>query len=142
MEETQARLTEELTAVCRDYCSISWGKALDAVGIPVGFDLRQLESIYYNPKIHELLGFDSFHPEQAIHVSAQPKADQVPPAPLEVPKDSNQGGGQGKKAKDPKGVNKGQDKKKNSSDPKEKASDTVTSQLGQTVDLEISKATV
>ena len=142
VEETQARLTEKLTAVCRDYCSISWGKALDAVGIPVGSDLRRLESIYYNPKIHKLLGFDSFHPEQATQVSAQPKADQVPPAPLEVPKDSNQGGGQGKKAEDPKGVNKGQDKKKNPFDPKEKASDTVASQLGQTVDPKISKATV
>ena len=52
-------------------------------------------------------------------------ADQAPPAPLEVPKDSNQGGGQGKKAEDSKGMDKGQDKKKNSSDPKEKASDTV-----------------
>ena len=109
VEETQARLIEELTAVCRDYCSISWGKALDAVGIPVGSDLRRPESIYYNPKIHELLGSNSFHPEQATQVSTQPKVDQVPPASLEVPKDSDQGGGQGKKAKDLKGVNTGQD---------------------------------
>ena len=57
-------------------------------------------------------------------------ADQAPPAPLEVPKDSNQGGGQGKKAEDSKGMDKGQDKKKNSSDPKEKASNTAASQLG------------
>ena len=61
---------------------------------------------------------------------------------MEVPKDSNQGGGQGKNAENPKGKNKGQDKKKDPSDPKEKASDTATSQLGQTVDLEISKATI
>ena len=104
--------------------------------------LRRPESIYYNLEIRELLGFDSFHPEQATQVSAQPKADQVPPAPLEVPKDSNQGGGQGKKAEDPKGVNKGQDKKKNPSDPKEKASDTVASQLSQTIDPEVSKTIV
>ena len=69
-------------------------------------------------------------------------ADQAPPAPLEVPKDSNQGGGKGKKAEDPKGMNKGQEKKKNPSDPKEKASDTAASQLNQTVDPKISKATV
>ena len=81
------------------------------------------------------------HPEQAIRISAQSKVDQVPHAPLEVSKDSNQGSGQGKKAEDPKGMNKGQDKK-NPSDPKEKASDTAASQLGQTVDPEISKATV
>ena len=40
VEETQARLTEELSAVCREYCGISWGKVLDAVGVPVGSDLR------------------------------------------------------------------------------------------------------
>ena len=54
-------------------------------------------------------------------------ADQAPPAFLEVPKDSNQGGDQEKKVEDPKGRDKGQDKKKNSSDPKEKASDTAAS---------------
>ena len=142
VEETQARLTEELTVICRDYCNISWGKALDAAGVPVGSDLRRPKGIYYDPEIRKLPSFDSSHPEQATQVSAQPKANQVPPAPLEVPKDSNQGGGQGKKAEDPKCVNKGQDKKKNPSDPKEKASDTAASQLGQTIDSEISKATV
>ena len=70
VEETQARLIEELTAVCRDYCSISWGKALDAVGVPVGSDLRRPMSIYYDPEIRELLGSNSSHPEQATQVSA------------------------------------------------------------------------
>ena len=65
VDETQARLTEELTTVCRDYCSISWGKALDAAGVSVGSDLRRPESIYYDPEIRELLGSDSSHPEQA-----------------------------------------------------------------------------
>ena len=68
--------------------------------------------------------------------------DQAPPALLEVRKDSNQGGGQGKKTEDLKGMDKCQDKKKNSFDPKEKASDTIASQLGQTVDPVISKTTV
>ena len=40
VEETQARLTEELSAVCREYCGISWGKALDVAGVPMDFDLR------------------------------------------------------------------------------------------------------
>ena len=40
VEETQARLIEELFAVCREYCGISWGKALDIAGVPVEFDLR------------------------------------------------------------------------------------------------------
>ena len=40
VEETQAKLTEELSAVCREYCGISWGKALDAAGVPVSSNLR------------------------------------------------------------------------------------------------------
>ena len=68
-------------------------------------------------------------------------ANQAPPASLEVPKDSNQDSGQGKKTEDLKGMDKGQDKKKNSFDPKEKAPDTVASQLGQTVDPVVSKTT-
>ena len=99
VEETQARLTEELTAVCRDYCSISWGKALDVAGVPMGSNLRRPESIYYDPEICELPGSDSSHPEQATQVSAQPKADQVPFAPSEVPKSSNQDGGKEKRLK-------------------------------------------
>ena len=42
----------------------------------------------------------------------QPKADQVLPTSLEVPKDSNQDGGQGKEIETLKGKDKGQDKKK------------------------------
>ena len=40
VEETQARLTEEFSVVCRDYCDISWGKALNVAGVPVNSDLR------------------------------------------------------------------------------------------------------
>ena len=75
VEETQARLTEEFSVVYRDYCDISWGKALDVAGVPVDSDLRRLKSIYYDPEIRELSGPDSSHPEQATQVSAQPKAD-------------------------------------------------------------------
>ena len=71
VEETQARLTEELSAVCREYCGISWGKAFDVAGVPVEFDLRWPESIYYDPEICELLGPDSSHPEQSTQVFAQ-----------------------------------------------------------------------
>ena len=40
MEEAQAKLTEEFSVVARDYCDISWGKALDAAGIPADSGLR------------------------------------------------------------------------------------------------------
>ena len=89
IEETQARLTEEFSTVCRDYCDISWGKNLDVAGVPVNSDLRRPESIYYDPEICKISSPDSFHPEQTIQVSVQPEANQVPPTPLEAPKDSH-----------------------------------------------------
>ena len=90
-------------------------------------DLRRPESISYDPEIRELSDPDSSHPEQATQVSTQPKANQVPPAPLKVPKDFNQDAGKGKEIETLKGKDKGQDKKKNSSNPTEKAPDTVVS---------------
>ena len=37
---TESRLTEEVTAVYRDYITMSWGVALDRAAVPAGFDLR------------------------------------------------------------------------------------------------------
>ena len=134
MEETQARLTKEFSVVCRDYCDISWGKAHDVARVPVDSDLRRSKSIYYDLEIHELSDPNSSHPGQATQVSVQPKANQVSPAPLEVPKDSHQDAGKGKEVETLKGKDKGQERKKNSSNPPEKASDTAVSQLDQTID--------
>ena len=97
VEETQARLTKKLFAVSREYCGISWGKALDVARVPVESNLRWTKSIYYDPEIRELSGSKSSHLEQATQVSTLSKADQAPYASLEVPKDSNQDGGQGER---------------------------------------------
>ena len=136
MEETQAKLTKEFSVVARDYCNISWGKALDVAGVPADSGLRRPESIYYDPKIRELSDPNSSLPEQATQVSELPKVDQVPPAPLEVLVDSHQDTGKGKKAETLKGKDKGKDKKKNSSNPTEKALDTTISQPGQATNPE------
>ena len=40
VQETQSRHTEEFSAVARDYCDITWGKALDAAGVPTDSSLR------------------------------------------------------------------------------------------------------
>ena len=40
VQKTQSRLTEEFFAVARDYCDITWGKALDVAGIPADSNLR------------------------------------------------------------------------------------------------------
>ena len=40
VQETQSRLIEEFSTIARDYCDITWGKALDAAGIPADSGLR------------------------------------------------------------------------------------------------------
>ena len=98
VQETQGRLTEEFSAVARDYCDISWGKALDVTGIPADSSLRQPESIYYNLDIRELSGPSSSLLEQPAQVFEVPKVDQVPPAPMEASMDPHQDAGKGKEA--------------------------------------------
>ena len=63
VEETQSRLTEEFSSVARDYCDITWEKALDAAGVPVDSSLRRPESVYYDPDIQPLPGSDPPPPE-------------------------------------------------------------------------------
>ena len=140
MEETQARLTEEFSAIVREYCDISWGKALDVARVPADFGLRRLESIYYDPEIRELSDPSSSLPESTAQVSEMPKADQVPPTPLEASMDSHQDIGKGKEAETLQGKDKGKDKKKDSSKPAEKASNTVISQPEQAADPRAPKA--
>ena len=134
VQETQSRLTEEFSAVARDYCDITWGKALDAAGIPADSSLRRPESIYYDSDIRELPGSGSPPPEQPTQVFEAPTADQAPSAPVEVPTDSRQDAGQGKKVEAPQGKDKNQDKGKG------KASDTAISQSKQAADPRAPKA--
>ena len=49
VEETEIRLAEELSEVCRDYCNTTWDKALIAAGVPANSALRLLGSVYYHP---------------------------------------------------------------------------------------------
>ena len=98
VQETQDRLIEEFSAVARDYCDISWGKALDVTGVPADSSLRRLEIIYYDPDIRELSGPNSSIPEQTAPVFELPKMDQVHPAPPEVSISSHQEIGKGKEA--------------------------------------------
>ena len=136
VQETQNRITEEFSAVARDYCDIIWGKAPDAAGIPAESSLRRPESIYYDSDICELPGPGSLRLEQPAQVSEAPIADQVPPAPVEVLTDSRQDAGQGKKVVAPQGKDKNQDKGKG------KVSDTTISQSKQVVDPGAPKAQV
>ena len=134
VQETHSRLTEEFSAVARDYCDITWGKALNATGIPADSSLRRPESIYYESDIRELPSPSFPPPEQPAQVSEVPIADQVPPTPVEVPTDSRQDAGQRKKVEAPQGKDNNQDKGKGT------ASDTTISQSTQAADPRAPKA--
>ena len=107
--------------MARDYCDITWGKALDVAGVPVDSVLRQLESIYYDSDIRELPGSESPPPEHPAKVSEVAITSQVPPAPREVPTDSRPEADQGKEVEAPQGKDKSKDKGKG------KTSDTTIS---------------
>ena len=80
VEETQSRLTEEFASVARDYCDITWEKALDAAGVPADSTLRRPESVYYEPDIHPLPDSDPPPPEQPAPVSEAPATNQAEPS--------------------------------------------------------------
>ena len=77
MEETQARLTEELAEVCRDYYNVTWDEALTVAGVPVDSTWRQLGSIYYHPDIREAPDAIPFSPALAQETLEQPLTAQV-----------------------------------------------------------------
>ena len=54
VEETKIRLAEELSKICRDYCDVTWDKALSTVGVLADSILRQPRSIYYHPHIRAI----------------------------------------------------------------------------------------
>ena len=51
--EMEARLTTEVTVVCRDYCAETYNQALDRAGVPTDSDLRRVDQVYYPEDIKE-----------------------------------------------------------------------------------------
>ena len=51
--ETEAKLTAEVTVVCRDYCAETYYKALDRAGVPTDSDLRKADKVYYPEDIRK-----------------------------------------------------------------------------------------
>ena len=119
MEETQVRLAEELSQVCRDYCNMTWDKALTVARVPTDSVWRLPENVYYYLEIREV-PIDSSPPALAPESSEQPLA--IPDAlPLpEISKESSQAGDQGQRVEGEKG--KGKDKAKK---PSAKAKDAA-----------------
>jgi len=50
----EAWLSEEVAVVCRDYCTESWGVAMDWAGVPADFELRRDENIFFLEDIREI----------------------------------------------------------------------------------------
>ena len=107
VEETEARLTKELLEVCRDYCSITWSQALNAVGVPVDFAWRLPENVFYPPEIWEV---SADAPEAFKQPAAIPDAIPI----TEVTKGFGQVAVQSKDAEGEKGKGKGKGKKPSS----------------------------
>ena len=84
VEETQARLTEELSAVCRDYCDISWGKALDAAGV-CGGDLRAFATIQKFASSQVQTPFTLNKPHRNLHSQRQIKSLMLPQKFQKIP---------------------------------------------------------
>ena len=51
--EMEARLTAEVTVVCREYCAETYNQALDQAGILVDFDLKRVDQMYYPEDLRE-----------------------------------------------------------------------------------------
>ena len=47
VQDTEARLLEEVAVVCKDNCIESWGVAMDRVGVPADSKLRRAKSIHF-----------------------------------------------------------------------------------------------
>ena len=54
VEETQAKLTEELAEVCKNYYNVTWAEALNLAGVPTDSEWKQPGKVYYHPQIREI----------------------------------------------------------------------------------------
>ena len=111
VEETQIRLAEELLGVCKDYCNVTWDRALSIVGVPADSVWRHPRSVYYHPNICEVLGAISSPLALAPKTSKQPPAIQDALPLPEASKGSSQVGDQGQGVEGEKEKGKGKGKK-------------------------------
>ena len=82
--EMEARLTAEVTVVCRDYCTETYYEALNRAGVPADSDLRRAKKVYYPKDIRE----DPTAPPPAtlpLPSPEQPLTTQDPSQGIEIP---------------------------------------------------------
>ena len=127
MEETQAKLTEELAEVCRDYRMVTWAEALNLARVLVDSEWRQLGNAYYHPEICEIPGALPSPSATAPESSEQPLTVQtVLPLPKAL-KGPSQVGDQGQ------GIDGAKDKVKGmETKPSSKAKDATKAKAKET----------
>ena len=76
--DTEARLTEEVATVCRDYITVSWGVAMDRAAVPADSDLRKVENIFFPEHISEIT--DSVPPEEPLPSKVTTSDSHIPEA--------------------------------------------------------------
>ena len=111
MEETQMRLADELSEVCRDHCNVTWDRALSIAGVPADSVWRQPGSIYYHPYICKVLSATSSPLALVPKSFEQPLAIPVALPLPEASMGSSQVGDQGQRAEGEKEKGKGKGKK-------------------------------
>ena len=90
--DTDARLTEEVAIVCRDYIAMSWRVALDRAAVPADSDFRKIKNIFFPEDISEIPS--SAPPEEPISAKATtsdslvPGAEEVQPPAKDKPEDT------------------------------------------------------
>ena len=83
--KTEARLTVEVTVVCRDYCAKTYYQALDRAEVHADSDLRRADKVYYLEDIRK--DPTAFPPPAALPLPPpeQPLTTQDPSQGIEIP---------------------------------------------------------
>ena len=109
VQETEARLVDDLVEVCRDYCKEVWLEALNLTRVLIDSERREAKNIFYPPDIREVPADLLSSPALAPLLIKQPLTTEALLAPLKVPEDSSQVGDQGQGAKKAKDMRKGKE---------------------------------
>ena len=83
--ETEARLTAEVTVVCRKYYVETYNQALDQAGIPADSDLRRVDQVYYPEDLRKNTTAPSPPIALPLPPSEQSLTTQEPSKGAEVP---------------------------------------------------------
>jgi len=95
--DIEARLTEEVAMVCRDYITMSWGVALDQAAVLADSDLRKIENIFFPENIRKIPGSvppeepssaPSTAPDSLIPEEKRGNKEVQPPAKDKSPEDA------------------------------------------------------